>query len=500
MEKAREFHAPLYMCFVDLKKAYDSVNRKALWSVLQKRYHFPTKVVRILEALHQGTTGAVRAYGRVSGEFPIANGVRQGDVLAPTLFNLFLDSVICMALRKHPANGLTVLFNPAADLVGCRKLMHHRTQIPDLDYADDMCLVSDSMDKLEEMLMDMDESCSEMGLTISARKTKIMAVLPTPQAGQQQEQPRQVQLQRTDNTVDVVEEFEYLGSTVASDCGLDKEVSARIRKASSSFRSLSRVLWYQKKIKTETKMRMFKAAIIPTLMYGSEAWAPLAHQVKRLQSFVMRCLRIILGLSVRQQKRNTVIRTEANMETVESMLRRRRLRWLGHVARMGTERIPRQLLVCKPEGGKRTAGGQKLRWADVVSKDLKGCKVDKDWREIAQDRCCGWTAVVDKMVEDLNRESEEVEKRKKDERKQRRERELFEAHADLQCKESGCTFQAQNKAGLVNHQRQKHRQSALKTLTCPHCDGQYKKQGLKNHMKFCRRNPTRQAKCSGWRE
>ena len=155
----------------------------------------------------------------MSGEFSIANGVRQGDVLAPTLFNLFFDSVICMALRKHPANGLTVLFNPAADLVGCRKLMHHRTQIPDLDYADDMCLVSNSMDKLEEMSMDMDESCSEMGLTISARKTKIMAVLPTPQAGQQQEQPRQVQLQRTDDTVDVVEEFEYLGSTIASDCG-----------------------------------------------------------------------------------------------------------------------------------------------------------------------------------------------------------------------------------------------------------------------------------------
>ena len=68
------------------------------------------------------------------------------------------------------------------------------------------------------------------------------------------------------------------------------------------------------------------------------------------------------------------IRAEANMETVESMLRRRRLRWLGHVARMGTERIPRQLLVCKPEGGKRTAGGQKLRWADVVSNNLKGVK------------------------------------------------------------------------------------------------------------------------------
>ena len=59
----------------NLKKAYDSVNCKALWLILQKRYHLPTKVVCTLEALHEGTTGAVRAYGRVSGEFPVVNGV-----------------------------------------------------------------------------------------------------------------------------------------------------------------------------------------------------------------------------------------------------------------------------------------------------------------------------------------------------------------------------------------------------------------------------------------
>ena len=63
-------------------------------------------------------------------------------------------------------------------------------------------------------------------------------------------------------------------------------------------------------------------------------------------------------ISKTAEEKHSDLRAEANMETVESMLRRRRLRWLGHVARMGTERIPRQLLVCKPEGGKRTAGGR----------------------------------------------------------------------------------------------------------------------------------------------
>ena len=101
--------------------------------------------------------------------------------------------------------------------------------IPDLEYADDMCLISDSMDELEEMLQDLDESCNEMGLTISTQKTKIMT-----KAQDQKQPPREVQLQLADEPVDVVEEFEYLRNIVMSNCELDREISVRIRKPSSS--------------------------------------------------------------------------------------------------------------------------------------------------------------------------------------------------------------------------------------------------------------------------
>ena len=185
--------------------------------------------------------------------------------------------------NPHAGHGLTVLYHPVAELVGNRKQMNCQTLFPDLEYADDMCLISDSMDELEEMLQDLDESCNEMGLTISTRKTKIMAV-----AQDQKQSPRQIQLQLAAETVDVVEEFEYLGSIVMSDCELDREINVRIRKASSSFRNLCRILWYQQKIKMSTKMRMFKAAILPTLLCGSETWAPLAKRMKRLQCSVMR--------------------------------------------------------------------------------------------------------------------------------------------------------------------------------------------------------------------
>ena len=167
-------------------------------------------------------------------------------------------------------------------LVGNRKQMREQFLIPDLEYADDMCLLSNSMDELEEMLLDLDQSCNQMGLSISARKTKILSI-----TSNQQESPRRVTLQSADEAVDVIEEFEYMGSVVTSSCELDREISTRIRKASNIFRSLCSTLWHQKSIKLCIKLRMFKAAIIPILLYGSESWTPLSQ---RLQGFVMRCL------------------------------------------------------------------------------------------------------------------------------------------------------------------------------------------------------------------
>ena len=114
------------------------MNREALWTVLEKRYRLLTKLIRILKALHQETTGAVKAYGKVSDVFFRKNRVKQGDALAQTLFNVFFDAVICMFLQKHTGHGLTVLYHPEAELVGNRKQMNCQILIPDLEYADDV--------------------------------------------------------------------------------------------------------------------------------------------------------------------------------------------------------------------------------------------------------------------------------------------------------------------------------------------------------------------------
>ena len=232
--------------------------------------------------------------------------------------------------------------------------MKEEVSIQDLEYTDDMTLVSDSMDVLEEVLRTLHTTCSGMRLSICCKTSKILAVCPNNSSSMQ---PRAVQLCSDEVPVAVVEDFEYLGCTISHDCSLDQEISKRISKASQTFRSLYRVLWCQKRLKTKTKLRLFQAIVLSTLLYGSETWAPLAKHTKRLQAFIMDCLRVVLGVTRWDKMRNTQLLSLGGLDRVEVMIMRRRLCWLGHLERMEDPRLPRCLLACQPAFGKRSVGG-----------------------------------------------------------------------------------------------------------------------------------------------
>ena len=146
----------------------------------------------------------MRAYGNVSSEFPIKNGVRQGDLLAPTLFNLFFDAVISKALAQHPGCGLKVLYHQKADLVGNRRNLSRELPLQDLEYADNMALVSDSMDLLKVLMQAMEISCSEMGLTISSRKTQVLTIRPADRTSQPPSRLISILLRPADDPISVV--------------------------------------------------------------------------------------------------------------------------------------------------------------------------------------------------------------------------------------------------------------------------------------------------------
>ena len=191
------------------------------------------------------------------------------------------------------------------------------------------------------------------GLKINIEKTKKMMILP-----KQKILPK---ITPDNNLLEKIEvkHFKYLGVFLTNEVSLDTEVNARVKKASMAFGCLKKLVWYQPAIKYSTKYRLFKAVILPVLLFESESWAPLNHHLQRLNTFVNQCLQTILGFSLFDKIKNTQIRNCENIERIETLLRRKRLRWLGHVQKMENSRLPKQLVVSKIKDGKRLHGKQK---------------------------------------------------------------------------------------------------------------------------------------------
>ena len=164
---------------------------------------------------------------------------------------------------------------------------------------------------------------------------------------------------------------------------------------------------------------------------------------------------------------------------ISSILVEHRLWFLRYLSRMSESHLPKKLLVCAPVADKHQAGGQKVRWNELVQRDLKLCGLESDWRDSVQDRL-GWRSEVKMCVEDLNRQVELKEKKRCEERLQLED-------LALHCSFPGCTFVASNKAGLVNHTRQKHSQPQM--TTCQFCSCPFRLQGFYNHEIFCRHKP-----------
>ena len=163
---------------------------------------------------------------------------------------------------------------------------------------------------------------------------------------------------------------------------------------------------------------------------------------------------------------------------------------------MADSRWPKKLLVSKICGGKRSQGGQKHRWHDVVNNDLKAIGLVSGWRSKAKNRI-EWRKSINTLIIDLKQNKEQSEKDMKD-----RKKELNVQYNNtnnicgkvninngvlngLACSFSGCNKIAVNKAGLANHIREKHSQQATITILCQHCGRNFKRQGFQNHQKKC---------------
>ena len=213
-------------------------------------------------------------------------------------------------------------------------------------YADDISLICDSAEKLREAVTVMGTTFLRWGLTISTKKTKVLVVGRNDAA-----QAADLVIMLRGDQLEVVSQFKYLGSIFTSDRTLDAEIRHRVAAGNSAFQQLRQAnIWSSRALTLSVKMQFFQCIVMSILLYAGETWAVGHKNITPLAVFQMNCLQRICGISLRDHVPNNVILNRCNTSSVESQLRSKRLRWLGHTFKMPNDRLPKKLLFGQVKG------------------------------------------------------------------------------------------------------------------------------------------------------
>ena len=444
-EKCQEQNVHLYSTYVDLTKAFDTVSRDGLWKILAK-YGCPQKFIAITRQLHEGMLARVQDNGEMSQSFPVTNGVKQGCVLAPTLFSIMFSAMLSDAYKETDV-GIDIIYRTDGSIFNLKRLQA-KTKIShdtanDFLFADDCALNSVSEADMQNNVDKFAKACSNFGLTISIKKTE---VLHQPAPGKPYAEPN---ITINGQTLKAVDKFTYLGSTLSRNVTIDDEIDARLAKASAAFGRLQKNVWGRKGITLQTKIKVYRAIVLPTLLYGCESWTVYQRHARKLQHFHTSRLRKLQGIKWQDKIPDTEVLKRAKLPSIQTTLMHAQLRWAGHVVRMADHRLPKKLFFGALRNGKRSVGGQRKRYKDTLKTSLKSFKIDTDsWQEKAQNRGL-WRSSVHKGAKTSEESRTLVAEQRRLERKTRQKNP--QEVASIPCPHCQRTFHAN--IGLISHLR-----------------------------------------------
>ena len=225
----------------------------------------------------------------------------------------------------------------------------------------------------------------EIGLEVSAEKTKYMVL-------SRDQNARRSHSVRIDNsTFERAEVFNYLGTTLRNQNSIPEEIKRSLISGNTCYHSVQNLL-SSRLLSKNLKIRIYRTIILPVVLYGCETWSLTLRKERRLRIFENMVLRRICGprrddvTGEWRRLHNEELNGLYSSPNIVRVIKSRRMRWAGHVARMGEERGVYRVLVGMAEG-KRPLGRPRHRWMDNNRLDLQevGCGY-MDWIGRAQDR------------------------------------------------------------------------------------------------------------------
>ena len=275
--------------------------------------------------------------------FDILAGVLQGDTLAPYLFVIVLDYALRMAIDGKEQELGFHLERRKSRRIG-------PVSVTDLDFADDIALLSMDIRQAQELLQSVERCVGKVGLKMNSGKTKYMSY----------NQHESVTIKTNDDSIlEEVGNFKYLGAWMHS---TERDVKQRKAAAWRASSKLTKI--WKSSLSRPLKLRLFAATVESVFLYGCEAWTITPKLAKEIDGCYTRMLRTVLNVHITNKE------LYGELPKLSDKIRQRRLRFAGHCSRSQQEPVSK-LLHWTPKHGRRKPGRPALNYSDILKQETR---------------------------------------------------------------------------------------------------------------------------------
>ena len=315
----------LYVCFVDFRKAFDTVWHQGLFQKLEDA-GITGNFINTLKDMYRKTECAVKLGSRTTQYFKCKKGVRQGDPLSPLLFNIYINGIF----KRLEENGCDPVSLDGIDKVNA------------LAYADDIILISTTKEGLQKALDTTQQYCQEWKLKVNHKKTKCMTFT------------RGTQKEKTTFTIDGnnlenTREYKYLGIMInKKNCTFSPAIKALRIKATRAIYAIKAKI-NMNNLPIKIALKLFDALVKPILLYASEIWEPFLNQDydkwdrNEVEKVHLQFMKQIMG--VNRSTTNILVRGELNRHSMQREVLKRHIKYVQYVTFKEGNRLVKQALI-----------------------------------------------------------------------------------------------------------------------------------------------------------
>ena len=399
-----------YVLFVDLVKAFDSVNREMLWLILAKM-GIPQSMINTIKKMYTGITINI-GIGEAKEAFNSTSGVKQGDNLAPLLFIFTMQAVMEYMSTRWDFQQPNLVWFPDSKS-GPTKFLTERPQNAfrigtklkhnNSLYADDAAFIFLYFKDIKNGAKLIKESFEKFGLQVHLgtrhnnkpdEKSKTEAMYFPPRSERLNKHkdgpPTAVldylphdsfDIEGTNKFISFSPTFKYLGSNLTMDHADEFDIDSRITAATKAFGALKHV-FNNRNISKTIRVQLYLAIPINILLWGCAGWAISAQGMKKLQTFHNNCARKLCGLTQYHHmtyhiSMENIFNTRLNLLPIDKLVTIRQLRFLMKIANLPTTRLTRQIInsFAIPKAGTALAKGRYLSTRSSLREALEKVEI-----------------------------------------------------------------------------------------------------------------------------